>query len=153
MTEQEITQQQEENGNRLFYLILVGSFLHAYGHGAFAVARLMGYRVKRKKRKWGEVFMAGFPASRLDAFSQQLSEQGGRLEQTDDKTWTFSGIDGTPDPGMVCESVSAQPPEKTQDWTWLAETVRNYNLATSTPIEAMLFLQKIQMQLCEMYDG
>ena len=48
-------ERQEQAGNREYYLVLVGSFLHAYGHGAFALARATGYRVMRKQRKWGEV--------------------------------------------------------------------------------------------------
>lgn len=44
MTEQEILKLQDANGNREFYLMLIGKFLHAYGHGAFALARATGYR-------------------------------------------------------------------------------------------------------------
>lgn len=50
MTEQEILRQQEVNGNQSFYLMLVGKFLHACGHGAFALAKATGYRVMRKQR-------------------------------------------------------------------------------------------------------
>ena len=34
MTEKEILEKQQLNGNREFYMILVGRFLHAYGSGA-----------------------------------------------------------------------------------------------------------------------
>lgn len=32
MTEREIIEKQEQTGNREYYLMLVGSFLHAYGN-------------------------------------------------------------------------------------------------------------------------
>ena len=63
MTEQELIRKQEEGGNETLYLMKVGMFFHAYDAGAFALARLMHYRVKRKARKGGrEVLVAGFPA-------------------------------------------------------------------------------------------
>lgn len=37
MTERDILARQEQAGNREFFLMLVGSFVHAYGHGAFAL--------------------------------------------------------------------------------------------------------------------
>ena len=45
MTEKEILQQQESNGQTAFYLMAVGMFYHAYGCGAFALSRATGYRV------------------------------------------------------------------------------------------------------------
>ena len=45
MTEKEILQEQETIGQTAFYLIAVGMFYHAYGCGAFALARATGYRV------------------------------------------------------------------------------------------------------------
>ena len=47
MTEKEILQEQETIGQTAFYLIAVGMFYHAYGCGAFALARATGYRVLR----------------------------------------------------------------------------------------------------------
>ena len=46
MTEQELIRKQEEGGNETLYLMKVGMFFHAYDAGAFALARLMHYRVK-----------------------------------------------------------------------------------------------------------
>ncbi len=60
MTEKEILEHQQQTGNSEFYLMLIGKFLHAYGHGAFALSRGTGYRVMRKQRKQlGEVDMTG----------------------------------------------------------------------------------------------
>ena len=45
MTEKEIMEMQEQRGNKEFFLMLVGKFFLAYGHGAFALSRGTGYRV------------------------------------------------------------------------------------------------------------
>jgi len=159
MTEQEILRQQEVNGNQSFYLMLVGKFLHACGHGAFALAKTTGYRVMRKHRKWGEVLTCGFPMERFDFVCQRLRDAGGEMETLDDKTFMFRGIDGTPDLSMVCEPAS-KPEHQTflsstegvlvsPDYRWLASAVRAYNLSMSTPMDAMLFIGILQQRLKE----
>ena len=61
MTEKEVLDLQQERGNQEYFLILMGSFLHAYGNGAFALSRAAGYRVMPKQRKQlGEVLVTGF---------------------------------------------------------------------------------------------
>ena len=164
MTEREILERQEQTGNREYLLVLVGSFLHAYGNGAFALSRVTGYRVRRKQRKWGEVLVVGFPADRLDLVRQQLRDAGGEVEQVDDKTYLFRGLDGTPDQQMVCEPApKPEPKPQTQYATtenlpaacgygWLAEAVRAYNLSQSTPMDAMLFISTLQQRLKETDD-
>ena len=73
MTEKEVLDLQAERGNQEFFLILVGSFLHAYGHGAFALSRATGYRVMRKQRRQlGEVLTTGFPVAQLDAVREKV---------------------------------------------------------------------------------
>ena len=145
-------------------MVLVGSFLHAYGNGAFALSRVTGYRVRRKQRKWGEVLTCGFPAIHFDLVRQQLRDAGGEVEQVDDKTYLFRGPDGTPDPQMVCEPApKPEPKPQTQYATtenlpaacgygWLAEAVRAYNLSQSTPMDAMLFISTLQQRLKETDD-
>ena len=66
MTEKEILQQQEQNEQKVFYLIAVGMFYHAYGGGAFALSRATDYRVLRKHRKGGDILVCGFPANQLE---------------------------------------------------------------------------------------
>ena len=111
MTEREILERQEQTGNREYLLVLVGSFLQAYGNGAFALARVTGYRVRRKQRKWGEVLTCGFPAIHFDRVRLQVYAAGGEVEQVDDKTYLFRGLDGTPDPQMVCEPAPKPEPK------------------------------------------
>ena len=101
MTEKEILQQQEANGQKAFYLMAVGMFYHAYGCGAFALSRATGYRVLRKQRKHGDVLVCGFPVTQLDTVLQRIREAGGEVEQTGEKTFLFRGLDGTADETMV----------------------------------------------------
>ena len=73
MTEKEVLDLQNERGNQEYFLILIGSFLHAYGHGAFALSRCTGYRVMRKHRKQlGDVLTTGFPIAKLDSVSEKI---------------------------------------------------------------------------------
>ena len=189
MTEREVIEKQEGNGNKEYYLILIGSFLHAYGNGAFALARATGYKVKRKHRKLGEVLTAGFPATRIDQVMEKIVAAGGEAAPLEDgKTWLFKGIDGTPDESMIAEpDWKALPPNhflfyngevglpvrnvvpeavreafplssspckgevsegrRGNDFHWLADALRNFNLSAATPLEAMMFVGDLQVKL------
>lgn len=151
MTEQEILNLQEQNGNREYYLMLVGKFLHAYGHGAFALSRVSGYRVIRKQRKGGEVLTCGFPIENLDLVRQRMLDGGGLLESIDSKTFLFRGVDGTPDSKMVYDPSPSPSPKRDGDKreSWLEEAVRGYNLSMSTPMDAMIFIGTLQKRLKE----
>ena len=76
MTEKEILQQQESNGQTAFYPIAVGMFYHANGCGAFALSRATGYRVLSKH---GDILTCGFPANQLDTVLQRIRETGGEF--------------------------------------------------------------------------
>lgn len=155
MTEKEILDKQEQRGNQEFFLIQVGSFLHAYGNGAFALSRATGYRVMRKQRKQlGEVLTTGFPIARLDNVREKIFAAGGEMESLDDKTWIFRGINGAPDTALVSEplpkpqqAADALPAATGAVASWLADEVRCFNLSMSTPMDAMNFIAKLQQQL------
>ena len=103
MTEKEILDLQEKSGNHEFYLMLVGKFFIAYGHGAFALSRGSGYRVMRKPRKNGFVLTCGFPIGQFDKVLLRVRDAGGQIEPLEQKLYRFSGLDGTPDERMICE--------------------------------------------------
>lgn len=156
MTEKEILEHQQQTDNTEFYLMLVGKFLHAYGHGAFALSRGTGYRVMRKARKDGEIITSGFPVDRLESVRDRLRDAGGYIEQINDKLYRFGGIDGTPDDNMVEASApsvknsNATPgPIPERGGEWLREAVIGYNLSMSTPMDAMNFIAKLQQQIKE----
>lgn len=156
MTEKEILQQQEVNEQKAFYLIAVGMFYHAYGCGAFALARATGYRVLRKHRKGGDILVCGFPANQLDTVLQRIREAGGEVEQTGEKTFLFRGLDGTPDESMIAEqkpqtvtSPTKDVPQSEAPFSWLVKELLSFNLSLSTPMDAMNLIARLQKRLRE----
>ena len=158
MTEKEVLDLQQQSGNQKFYLILIGSFVHAYGNGAFALSRATGYRVMCKQRKQlGEILTTGFPIAQLDNVRNKIFDAGGEMEKVDDKTWFFSGIDGTPDESIIfvpdkftpIPSQAAKPSGGNQKGTEqeLRETLLGFNLSMSTPMDAMNFIAKLQQRI------
>lgn len=152
MTEQELIRKQEEGGNETLYLMKVGMFFHAYGAGAFALARLMHYRVKRKARKGGrEVLVAGFPADSLPMVAERIEAAGGKvLVKTD--TWVeFEGLDATEDPALIDEpetnAAGTSPTAAktgTEEWK---QRILSFDLSQSTPLQALNFLAEVQSGL------
>ena len=156
MTEKEILQQQELNEQKTFYLIAVGMFYHAYGNGAFALARATGYRVLRKHRKHGDILTCGFPANQLDMVLQCIREAGSEVEQTAEKTFLFRGLDGTPDENMISEqkpqtvtSPTKDVPQSEAPFSWLVDELLSFNLSLSTPMDAMNLIARLQKRLRE----
>lgn len=149
MTEQEVLNLQAENGETAFYLMQRGSFFHAYGNGAFALARVTGFRVLRKQRKAGDVLTVGFPVASLQRVFELLRDSGAMVEEQSPQLLLFSGIDGTPDESMVSQarvSLSKTAADNQPDscYRWLADKIRNFNLMQSTPMEALAFLSRLQ---------
>jgi len=151
MTEKEILDFQEQSGQQEFYLMLVGGFCHAYGHGAFALSRVTGYHVRRMQRKMGEVLVLGFNVKSIDSVCDRVRDAGGEIEKIDDGTWMFRGINGTPDLSMVCEPkkvVQTPVPQTTsRPMHPLLREVRRFNLSMSTPMDAMNLIARLQQQL------
>ena len=160
MTEREILDRQEQGGQREFYLVRVGMFLRAYGHGAFALSRATGYRVVRQQRKRGVVDVCGFPSAQLELVRQRLQAAGAEVEQGDGDAWLFRGIDGTPDDSLVAEdrtggqtpcatprTVGLSPCAEPAAGSWLLEAVKGFNLSQSTPMDAMVFMNTLQQEI------
>ena len=167
MSEKEIIQRQQQSGNKEFYLVLVGKFLHAIDHGAFALSRATGYKVVRKQRKNGPVLVCGFPIDRLDIVRQRLRDAGAWVEQINDKLYRFNGLDGSPDDRMISHNeakshngaleLRSLATKGTQDcprcedsWvhdSWLEKALLSFNLSMSTPMDAMNLIAKLQQQL------
>lgn len=168
MTEKEVLDLQEKSGNKEFYLMLVGKFFLAYGHGAFALSRGTGYRVMRKPRKNGFVLTCGFPIEKFDMVLLRVRDAGGQIEPLEQKLYRFSGLDGTPDERMVCETQPkairvSDPPVKSVESSeqrvsgcasdWLREALLSFNLSMSTPLDAMNFIGKLQQRLLHHDDA
>ena len=150
MTEKEVLDLQQQSGNQEFYLILIGSFMHAYGNGAFALSRATGYRVMRKQRKQlGEILTTGFPISQLDNVRNKIYDAGGEMEKVNEKTWIFRGISGTPDENLISELINPTPcpSPKRGGELGLVDEIIGFNLSMSTPMDAMNLIAKLQKQL------
>lgn len=142
---------QEQCGNQEYFMIMIGSFINAYGHGAFALSRVTGYRVIRKQRKeLGEIMSTGFQIASLDSVRAKILAAGGEWDAVDDRTWAFRGIDGTPDLAMVTDpkprQQSQQPARPVHD-SWLMDEVRRFNLSMSTPMDAMNLIARLQQRI------
>ena len=141
--EQELIKKQEESGNEVLCLMKIGYFFHAYNAGAYALARVMKYRVRKKVRRSGlEMITAGFPADNLESVIVCIKAAGGQiLSQTDD--WVeFTGIDCTSE-GIVVMEPEKKVKLEPQD-TAVVEAIRSYDLSRSTPLDALNFIAKLQ---------
>ena len=148
MTEQELIKKQEAGGNETLYLMKVGMFFHAYNAGAFALARLMHYRVKRKARKGGrEVLVAGFPADSLPTVAERIEAAGGKMLSKTDVWVEFTGLDATEDDTLIDEPADTKktvPENPTGEWE---RKIMGYDLSCATPLDALNFLAGIQKEL------
>lgn len=157
MTEQELIDRQRARDDGTFYLVKVGMFYHAYDAGAYALARLMNYRVKCKLRKGGaEVLVAGFPIASLEKVAARMAERGIGLTCAgdDDRLYEFSGADATPDEGLVDRLADNAPrPRRVRrkdaagHMEDLDELILSFDLGGSTPMEAMNFIDTLQRMI------
>ena len=153
MTEQELINRQLEYGNKLFVVTKSGNFFSAYDYGAFALARATGYRVMRRQRKGGrQVLTTGFPASRLEHVLEQIEAAGGSIEERSESHFLFSGIDGNEEEGLIHDQPrpdtgSRKPLVPQPDSETLEAMLLSFDLSHSTPMEAMLFIDKLQKEL------
>ena len=101
MTEQEICDRQRENGNSEMYLRLSDTFWRAYDGGAFALARVTGYQVKRLKTI--DRYQLGFSKATLEKVLEKMRAAGmEHSEYEEGQTLiTFSGGDPAPDERLV----------------------------------------------------
>ena len=151
--EQELINRQEESGNEVLCLMKMGFFFHAYNAGAYALARVMKYRVRKKVRRSGlEMITAGFPVDNLQSVLECIKAAGGRiLSQTDDYV-EFTAIDCTSDGIMVIEKekkAKVLAPDEPLQESELAKIIRSYDLSRSTPLDAMSFIVRLQTLLQE----
>jgi len=141
--EQELINRQEESGNEVLCLMKIGYFFHAYNAGAYALARVMKYRVRKKVRRSGlEMITAGFPTDNLQFVIENITAAGGRiLSQMDD--WVeFTGIDCTSE-GIVVMEPEKKVKLEPQDAN-VIEAIRSFDLLHSTPLDAVNFVGYLQ---------
>lgn len=152
MTEQELIAKHQQSDNVATYLMKVGMFFHAYEAGPFALARATGYRIKRKLRKGGrEVLVAGFPAESLDAVIAKLKTAGATIIRHSDTFVEMTGIDGTSNETLA-DSINPdgnyyRKENERTELRKLKELIHSFDLVSSTPIEALNFVDRLQKTL------
>ena len=147
MKEAIIIEMQKNSSGKNMYLVKVGMFYHAYDSAAFAIARLMHYKVKRKHRRCGEVLVAGFPIPQLENIIKKIVEAGGMMVEKNDDYIVFSGIDSSADNSLVVDDVQKQTSNIKFVDTPLREAIRNYDLMNSSPMNAMNFISILKAMI------
>ena len=106
MTEKQVLDLQQTS--QRLYLLMVGSFYHAYNEAAFALSRITGYKILPKQRKQGTIYQLGFGVKQIDSIKQRCAEHGIELKMEDDKglLWSFTGGDTSFDASLVSQPES-----------------------------------------------
>ena len=164
MTERELIDRQHNDG--CYYLMQVGLFWHAYEEGAFALARITGYGVRRLKRRDNTiVHLLGFPDSSLKHVEEILCQHSISLDVVngDTRLLCFCGGDGSFDETFVREHRKTPSQQQGQSVNpgmdmesgvkidtmgkQLVNEVRDYDLLNATPIDALMFVTKLKRML------
>ena len=139
-----------------YLLVPVRGFYYAYGSGAFALSRVMSYRVVRRRSENGEVLTCGFPDTMLAQVLHRLNRAGAEVEMMGDQVFLFRGLDGTVDDDMVWDSedpeeidgaIADGEPAVNAAVDWLADAVMGFDTEEATANDAMLFLKSVQGHL------
>jgi hypothetical protein len=154
MTEHDILIQQKLLPEEDCLLIMVDGFYQAYGLGAFALARVMKYRVLRRHRPWGEVLTCGFPDLVLAKVCLRLRKTRADVELLGDNAFLVHGLNGEPDESQVWDADDDDTPMTSEPTLcvtedWLADAVTGFNAEEATPEEAMLFVKTLQKRLSQ----
>lgn len=143
MKERDLIGLQEKADNQKLYLIKVGMFYHAYNAGAYAIAKLMHYKIKRKHRKEGDILVAGFPVANLQNVIRCIEDKGGTICRETEDNVTFSGLDIIPDATLIEKE---EPAVELAD-TALKDAIRNFDLMNSSPMNAMNFISILKKMI------
>jgi hypothetical protein len=142
-SEGDVIAEQRESRNHVLYLVKKGIFFHAYDAGAYALFRVMHYRVKRKVRKNGlEVLAAGFPADKIGVVLEHIEEHGGQVLLVADDWVQFTGVNPTPDGIPVVDEDKPMSSRK-MELTVLSQ-LRMYDLRHATPLDTMNFVARLK---------
>jgi DNA mismatch repair ATPase MutS len=147
MTESEVIAEQAK-GNSCF-LIKIGMFYHAYNEGAYALAKITGYKVKTKQRKrLGTIYVLGFPISQLPKIITKIKENNGNITRNTDDVVEFEGIDtSVTSVEVVAAENTYVESEKYDVKEMVLRELREYDLSNSSPMDAINFIAKLKRKL------
>lgn len=89
----------------------------------------------------GNCLTTGFPESRLEQVKAWIRDAGGIVSEVTDAGFVFSGIDGSADEGLVTDECCRKESTSELD---LREMILSFDLSHSTPMDAMVFIDKLQ---------
>lgn len=142
MKELELIEKQKSSDNKYLYLVKVGMFYHAYDAAAYAISRLMHYKIKRKHRRGGDVLVAGFPISGIQKAIDMITLAGGEVSKEAEDAIVFSGIDASVDEDMIVEE---KENKKNMAINYpLVDAIKSFDLMNSSPMNAMHFISVLK---------
>lgn len=144
MKELELIEKQKSGDNKYLYLVKVGMFYHAYDAAAYAISRLMHYKIKRKHRRGGDVLVAGFPISGIQKAIDMITSAGGKISEEADGVIVFTGIDASADENMVVDDKEKEIKKNTSINYPLVDAIKSFDLMNSSPMNAMHFISVLK---------
>lgn len=142
MKELELIEKQKSGDNKYLYLVKVGMFYHAYDAAAYAISRLMHYKIKRKHRRGGDVLVAGFPISGIQKVIDMITSAGGEVSKEAEDVIVFSGIDASADEKMIVEEKDIK--QNMAINYPLVDAIKSFDLMNSSPMNAMHFISVLK---------
>lgn len=142
MKELELIKKQKSGDNKYLYLVKVGMFYHAYDAAAYAISRLMHYKIKRKHRRGGDVLVAGFPISGIQKAIDMITSAGGEVSKEAEDVIVFSGIDASADEKMIVEEKEIK--QNMAINYPLVDAIKSFDLMNSSPMNAMHFISVLK---------
>ena len=147
---------QELNNENSIYLLKEGIFWRAYNQSAMRlVNNLKSLKIIRKyiKKAGQEIFYCGFPESSLDNIRKKAIEKGFQITEINDKKIVISGVSAEEDyknwiknqPACLNEPAVQYAKRNAPDN--IIQQIQQYPLENATPLETMLFIQKLKQSI------
>lgn len=157
---------QELNNENSIYLLKEGIFWRAYNQSAMRlVNNLKSLKIIRKyiKKAGQEIFYCGFPESSLPDILKKAVDEGFIVTEINDKKIVISGVLNHDDYKNWMENQPQAPllnplpkreratdeflNKKNGTGSTIIQQIQNYPLENATPLETMLFVQKLKQSI------
>ena len=138
---------EKEDGQRV-YCYKQGAFWVAYEQSAYIICQSKAYKPIKKwiKNINREVITIGFPPKSLEQW-QEIAQPIGVEEQENFRTFELKNKVLATDYQLWKRGIVLQEQNATKTTQKLEQKIKQFPLANSTPIEAFLFLEKLQKEL------
>jgi hypothetical protein len=148
---------QELNNENSIYLLKEGIFWRAYNQSAMRfVNNLKPLKIIRKyiKKVKQDIFYCGFPESSLADIRERAVEKGFQITETGGKKIVISGVSAEEDYKNWMENQKPLSPlgigesvKKENDFDNIIQQIQQYPLENATPLETMMFVQKLKQSI------